>query len=232
MSYNLDGCFELSGGKYRPKYTDPCGGADITSCLELSGGKYVPFKELIGSQECEPDSTCITSGGVPRLTFDSYANEAALIAACCGFYPKYIQLTIDGVLNEDGNPHDCNATVVCGQGASPCSYEYSDTTGDGGARCFLYDVRINPASSAANFVRVRAYSNAGCTCTLVPTAKTCFEWHASSGTCHYEGTNEPSQLEFPAACVTYPSCCGYAGTATWSISGAVEGDECVGCSLP
>jgi hypothetical protein len=107
MSYDLTGCFELSGGKYRPKWTDPCGGAAIVGCMEDKGsGLYGPKVTDVGS--CTPDSGCVklVSGKYkPVLTFDGYDTLEGLTAACCapacqfctGATPKYIQVTLSDV---------------------------------------------------------------------------------------------------------------------------------------
>ncbi len=86
MAYDLIGCMELSGGKYRPKWSGPCFGSDLIGCMELSGGKYRPRLNS-GFGLCLDDKTgCMElSGGKyrPVLTYDEYADEAELLAACC-----------------------------------------------------------------------------------------------------------------------------------------------------
>ncbi len=105
MAYDLVGCMEFSGGKYRPIWTNPCTESDMVGCMEFSGGKYRP-KLIDGFGICTDDKTgCMKlDGGVhkPTLIYDEYNSLAEMQADCCiscppcwgeGSPPQYVQVT-------------------------------------------------------------------------------------------------------------------------------------------
>ncbi len=84
MAYEFCGLFEKNGDVHRPYWTDPCGGANITSIMELTSGFYRPVKVDVGT--CTPDDTYnkIVSGEIqPVLKFNAYASLVELTAGCC-----------------------------------------------------------------------------------------------------------------------------------------------------
>ena len=112
MAYDLIGCMELSGGKYRPVWTNPCTDADMVGCMELSGGKHRP-KLVGGFGTCTDDKTgCMElSGGKyrPILTYGGYDSLQELIDACCvsvecsvcsfpGGVPQFIEITFSDII--------------------------------------------------------------------------------------------------------------------------------------
>ncbi len=153
MPYDLTGCMELNGGRWRPVWESPCGGASMYGCMDLVGGKHAP-KFNGGFGACTEDKTgCMELNAGkhrPVLTYDDYANLAALRAACCpncthcfGEFeaPAFIKITfVDVIVCEKNPPFDPHGIVPGGeyilpwfddQGATVCKWILDEGAGDG-----------------------------------------------------------------------------------------------------
>lgn len=85
MSYEFCGLFEKNGTVYRPYWTDPCGGADITSTMESVDDVYRPVTQDVGN--CSPDDTYnkkVSNKYQPVLKFNSYDSLEEIQTFCCG----------------------------------------------------------------------------------------------------------------------------------------------------
>jgi hypothetical protein len=131
MSYNWDGLMELLNGKYRPTWTNPCGGADVKGNMELDSGKYKPVSDPYGICSEKPGVMVNDNGKYyPRIVLNSETT-------CCpgtdcadcddvlwdnGATPEKVQVVISGVTEavcSEGN--DPNGTYVLDQMSDwPC----------------------------------------------------------------------------------------------------------------
>lgn len=127
MAYNLIGCMEDNDGKFRPRWVNPCTSEVMLGCMVEANGKFAPKLEG-GFGQCTDDKTgCmeLNNGKYrPVLTFDEYANFAALTDDCCltcthcfgeGQAPAFVKLTFADVLRCPKNsPLDPHGTVPDG----------------------------------------------------------------------------------------------------------------------
>lgn len=131
MSYEFCGLFEKNGAVYRPVWSDPCGGANITSTMEKVDNKYRPVITDVGT--CTPDdSYCkkVSNKYQPVLLFNDYDSAEELEAGCCGACPDLKFTNYQGIGSYTVTYYKCSDDSQVNDGRTDVSLALTGTDGD------------------------------------------------------------------------------------------------------
>lgn len=136
MAYTLSGLFKLFGTVYRPEWSDPCGGSDITGYSELDGTGYKPRPDTNVGSAAVTDwtnrkNTLDGTGYVPTLIYEpttGLPNDCGQRVVCdcqdCedaglwtdGNTPLAVTITFTGITKCGTNPEPPSGSLVCYKG--------------------------------------------------------------------------------------------------------------------